>query len=71
MAQPTARGPVEIMGVTTRTNTSDHRGCEGCTNRIDKGVRYERVARSPGPVIESFHEMCFEEEFGKRELYGD
>ncbi len=70
MAQPTARGPVEIMGVTTRTNSSENRKCTGCLERIDVGVRYERVARIPGPKIESFHVMCFEYEFGKRELYG-
>lgn len=71
MAQPTARGPVDIMGVTTRTNTSDHRSCPSCLHKIDKGVRYERVARTPGPRIESYHRACFQEEFGQRELYGD
>ncbi len=76
MAQPTARGPVDIMGVTTRTNSSTNRTCnsEACKShrrRIAVGVRYERVARIPGPVIESYHRSCFEDEFGKRELYGD
>lgn len=71
MAHPTTRGPVEIMGVTTRTNTSDHRSCSSCLHVIDRNVRYERVARKPGPTIESYHVACFEEEFGRRELYGD
>jgi hypothetical protein len=66
-----ARGPVDIMGVTTRTNTSEHRACVSCLHRIDVGRRYERVARKPGPVIESYHVSCFEDEFGARELYGD
>lgn len=71
MAQPTARGPVDIMGVTTRTNSSANRTCTSCVSKIDVGVRYERVARIPGPTIESYHRGCFEEEFGQRELYGD
>jgi hypothetical protein len=69
MAQP--RGPVEIMGVTTRTNGSPNRTCVGCVSKVDVGVKYERVARSPGPVIESYHVACFEDEFGERRLYGD
>lgn len=71
MTQAHARGPVDIMGVTTRTNSSGNRTCTSCAQRVDVGVKYERVARSPGPVIESYHVGCFEEEFGKRELYGD
>jgi len=70
MAQPTARGPVDIMGVTTRKNTSEHRRCESCTHKIDVGVRYERVARTT-QKIESYHSGCFEYEFGERRLYGD
>jgi hypothetical protein len=74
MTQAHARGPVEIMGVTTRTNTSDNRRCasEVCpTPRVEVGQKYERVARSPGPVIESYHVHCFADEFGKRDLYGE
>lgn len=63
------RGPVEIEGVTTRTNTSDDRQCSSCLEDVDVGVRYERVARKD-QAIESYHLMCFEEEFGKRVLYG-
>lgn len=72
MAHP--RGPVEIMGVTTRTNSSASRYCasEACpVPLVEVGKRYERVARSPGPVIESYHPQCFVDEFGERELYGD
>lgn len=68
MAHP--RGPVEIKGVTTRTNESETRTCVSCVHRIDVGRQYERVARSEGN-IESYHVMCFTEEFGARELYGD
>ena len=64
------RGPVDIMGVTTRTNSSEHRRCEGCKSSIPVNVRYERVARLD-QRIESFHTLCFEDEFGLRELYGD
>lgn len=64
------RGPVEIKGVTTRTNTDEDRTCVGCPNGIDVGVRYERVARVGGD-IESYHPVCFEEEFGERNLYGE
>lgn len=64
------RGPVEIMGVTTRTNTSEDRICSSCLGKIDVGVRYERVARDE-QTIESHHVMCFEEEFGSRGLYGE
>jgi len=73
VGQPThERGPVDIMGVTTRTNTSEHRTCrsEGCLQRIAPGQRYERVARL-NQKIESYHTACFEDEFGPRELYGD
>lgn len=66
----TARGPVEIMGVTTRTNTSWDRHCESCKQSIHKENQYERVARTDGK-IESYHVDCFVEEFGRRELYGD
>lgn len=65
-----ARGAVEIMGVTTRHNTSEERTCVSCISRIDIGVAYERVARMNGD-IESYHLMCFEEEFGTRSNYGD
>lgn len=65
-----ARGAVEIEGVTTRHNTSDTRTCVGCLHRIDMGRAYERVARLNGN-IESYHPMCFEEEFGTRSNYGD
>jgi hypothetical protein len=67
MAQP--RGPVDILGVTTRTNTSDTRTCSSCIARIDVGVHYERVARDE-QTFESYHVGCFEEEFGERGLYG-
>lgn len=70
MAQPTERGPVKIVGVTTRHNTSETRTCVSCLNRIGLGRRYERVARTTGN-IESYHVMCFEHEFGTRSLYGD
>lgn len=70
MVQPTERGPVDIVGVTTRTNTSETRTCSSCIGRIDEGVRYERVAREEH-TFESYHVACFEEEFGRRELYGD
>jgi hypothetical protein len=65
-----ARGPVKILGVTTRTNTSTDRACPSCLHAIDVGVRYERVARDEH-TIESYHVACFEDEFGKRALYGD
>ena len=65
-----ARGAVEIMGVTTRTNTSDNRPCVCCLHRIDLGRAYERVMRVNGD-IESYHVACFEEEFGTRSNYGD
>lgn len=65
-----ARGAVEIVGVTTRHNTSETRTCMGCVQRIDIGVAYERVARTGG-AIESYHVACFEEEFGTRGNYGD
>lgn len=68
MEQPT-RGPVEIMGVTTRTNESWARRCEGCKQSVHRGSHYERVARVEGN-IESYHPDCFEEEFGERSLYG-
>jgi hypothetical protein len=70
MAQPTARGPVEIKGVTTRVSTTADRACPSCLHRIDIGVRYERVARLDG-TIESYHVRCFEDEFGERGLYGE
>jgi hypothetical protein len=69
MAQPTERGPVDIAGVTTRTNTSKDRHCPSCMHKIEVGVRYERVARDQH-TFESYHRGCFEEEFGRRELYG-
>lgn len=69
MSQPTTRGPVEIKGVTTRVNTSDDRHCPSCLHKIDKGVKYERVARDEH-TIESYHTACFVEEFGERRLYG-
>lgn len=69
MVQP-KRGPVEIRGVTTRRNTDEDRTCEACPYFIALGARYERVARLEGN-IESYHEKCFEDEFGSRELYGD
>lgn len=64
------RGAVEIMGVTTRHNTSKERTCVSCLHHVDVGVAYERVARTNGD-IESYHLMCFEEEFGARSNYGD
>lgn len=67
MAQP--RGPVEIMGVTTRTNTSLDRHCAACGKRIEMHEHYERVARNEGQ-IESYSLGCFEDEFGERRLYG-
>lgn len=69
VAQPTHRGPVEILGVTTRVNTSETRTCTTCISRIDVGVRYERVARDKD-TIESHHVACFADEFGERRLYG-
>lgn len=69
MAQPTARGPVDILGVTTRVNTSDDRDCPTCLRKIEVGVRYERVARD-AHTIESYHVPCFAEDFGERRLYG-
>lgn len=68
MVQP--RGLVEILGVTTRTNTSPNRRCASCGVHIAVNVRYERVARLDGK-IESYAPKCFVEEFGARELYGD
>lgn len=70
MAQPTERGPVQIKGVTTRTNNTGGRECEGCEWRIVLGDDYERVMRLDGRV-EFYHPDCFVEEFGSRELYGD
>jgi uncharacterized protein with PIN domain len=70
MTQAHARGPVEILGVTTRTSTTSNRRCEGCGERVREGERYERVARIP-QQIESYHEECFGDEFGPREAYGD
>lgn len=64
------RGPVEIKGVTTRTNTSWERKCEACAKIIPVGTQYERVARL-NDSIESYGQKCFEEEFGPREAYGD
>lgn len=64
------RGPVEIKGVTTRTNTSSDRRCEACSNPIDVGVLYERVARLDDQ-IESYDQACFEDEFGPRQAYGE
>jgi hypothetical protein len=58
------------MGVTTRTNTSEHRHCPACLRKIEVGVRYERVARNT-QTIESYHPGCFEQEFGERKLYGE
>lgn len=68
MTQAHKRGPVEILGVTTRQCTTRGRVCLGCLNRIDYGRSYERVARLDG-AIESYHPGCFESEFGRRELY--
>lgn len=64
------RGAVEIMGVTTRENTSEKRACMACLHRIDLGRAYERVARLNGD-IESYHPPCFQSEFGARSNYGD
>lgn len=64
------RGPVEIKGVTTRVNSSTDRRCEACSNHIDVGTPYERVARLDN-MIESYDQECFVEEFGPREAYGD
>jgi hypothetical protein len=69
MAHPAQRGPVDILGVTTRTNTSDTRTCMSCLKRIDKGRSYERVARDMH-TFESYHTSCFAYEFGERRLYG-
>jgi hypothetical protein len=63
------RGLVEILGVTTRTNTSPDRSCESCGNEIGVGKQYERVARLD-TTIESYEPECFVEEFGPREHYG-
>jgi len=71
MAQP--RGPVDILGVTTRTNSSADRYCasEACpVPLIEVGKTYERVARDEH-TFESYHPACFGEEFGERRLYGD
>lgn len=64
-----ARGAVEITGVTTRHNTSEKRTCVSCLHRIAINRAYERVMRTEG-TIESYHPMCFEEEFGARSNYG-
>lgn len=71
MEQPT-RGPVDILGVTTRTNTSRNRWCtsEEClVPLIETGKKYERVARD-AHTFESYHPQCFVREFGERSLYG-
>ena len=68
MAQP--RGPVEIKVVTTRTSENHDRRCESCKQLVHVGNYYERVMRTEGG-IESYHQECFIEEFGERELYGD
>lgn len=70
MTQAHERGPVDILGVTTRQCTTHGRVCLACLGRVDYGRSYERVARLDG-AIESYHVGCFESEFGKRELYGD
>lgn len=62
------RGPVEIKGVTTRTNTSHDRRCTACGRLVPVGQPYERVARLDD-TIESYGCRCFEEEFGPREVY--
>lgn len=62
------RGPVDIKGVTTRTNTSGDRRCTACKRIIPPGKLYERVARLDD-TIESYGTRCFEEEFGPREAY--
>lgn len=64
------RGPVDIKGVTTRTNESTLRVCVACVHPVAVGRRYERVARLTGD-IESYHEQCFEDEFGPRQAYGE
>jgi hypothetical protein len=69
MAQPTARGPVDITGVTTRRNTSRDRHCFAEGETITVGQQYERVMRSDG-AVESYCLDCFVAEFGERELYG-
>jgi hypothetical protein len=63
-------GAVAIKGVTTRHNTSEDRTCVACLHRVGVGRAYERVARLD-ERIESYHVMCFEEEFGARSNYGD
>lgn len=63
------RGPVDILGVTTRTNTSATRTCSSCFNPIPIGRSYERVARDQH-TFESYDPACFVEEFGERGLYG-
>lgn len=70
MAQPT-RGPVEIMGVTTRFNNVEGRArrCTACPDAIALRAPYERVMRLGGKV-EFYHPQCFESEFGERVLYG-
>lgn len=69
MTQAHERGPVEILGVTTRTNTTEGRTCEACHVFVLMGQKYERVARDEN-TFESYHRDCFEVEFGRRELYG-
>lgn len=72
MAQPTERGPVDIMGVTTRSNNVEGRArkCTACPDAIALHAPYERVMRLGGKV-EFYHPGCFESEFGERVLYGD
>lgn len=65
-----ARGPVDIKGVTTRTNTSEDRRCTACRKRVPVGKGYERVARLDD-TIESYDPDCFTEEFGPRQAYGE
>lgn len=72
VTQAHERGPVDILGVTTRTNTSEDRRCasEECPAwPILVGKTYERVARDEH-TFESYHPECFVVEFGRRELYG-
>lgn len=72
MAQPHARGPVDIAGVTTRDNKSTDRWCWAHPKGeepIAVGAMYERVRRADG-TVESYTPECFETEFGRRELYG-
>lgn len=64
------RGPVDIKGVTTRTNTSHDRTCTACARIIPVGRLYERVARLDD-TIESYGQACFTEEFGPRQAYGE